>query len=154
HYTGLQLPVGDIALLDEGVENLLGIADSQSRFARNYPFFVYIREEVEYWDGKIVGDEIVDLNKLKDEEFYGYVKNGIYHARMFEDGTSDGCVAAFVDGLGGKHESYPAFSVVAPLTFFPRSLELDLERWTLQHPNMFHQGDSRPLCQGRYYANP
>ena len=154
HYTGLQLPAGNMGLLNEGWANILGRADSQSRFARNYPFFVYIREEVEYWDGKLVDEGYVDLNKLDDAAFYKYVKNGIYHATMFEDNTSDGCVAAFVDGLGGNHESYPAFSVVAPVTFFPRALELDLERWTLQNPGMFHQGDSRPLCQGRFYANP
>ena len=151
HYTALQLPVGDVALSFEGVQVLLGRADSQSRFARNFPFFVYIREEVEYWKGNY---NLVDLNKLNDDEFYRYVRNGIYYAAMFEDSTSDGCVVAFVDGLGSNLESCPAFSVVAPLTFFPRSVELDLERWTLQHPDMFHQGDSRPLCEGRFYANP
>ncbi len=151
HYTALQLPVGDVALSFEGVQVLLGRADSQSRFARNFPFFVYIREEVEYWKGNY---NLVDLNKLNDDEFYRYVRNGIYYAAMFEDSTSDGCVVAFVDGLGSNLESCPAFSVVAPLTFFPRSVELDLEHWTLQHPDMFHQGDSRPLCEGRFYANP
>jgi hypothetical protein len=151
HYTALQLPVGDVALSFEGVQVLLGRANSQSRFARNFPFFVYIREEVEYWKGNY---NLVDLNKLNDDEFYRYVRNGIYYAAMFEDSTSDGCVVAFVDGLGSNLESCPAFSVVAPLTFFPRSVELDLERWTLQHPDMFHQGDSRPLCEGRFYANP
>jgi hypothetical protein len=151
HYTALQLPVGDVALSFEGVQVLLGRADSQSRFARNFPFFVYIREEVEYWKGNY---NLVDLNKLNDDEFYRYVRNGIYYAAMFEDSTSDGCVVAFVDGLGSNLESCPAFSVVAPLTFFPRSVELDLECWTLQHPDMFHQGDSRPLCEGRFYANP
>ena len=151
HYTALQLPVGDVALSFEGVQVLLGRADSQSRFARNFPFFVYIREEVEYWKGNY---NLVDLNKLNDDEFYRYVRNGIYYAAMFEDSTSDGCVVAFVNGLGSNLESCPAFSVVAPLTFFPRSVELDLEHWTLQHPDMFHQGDSRPLCEGRFYANP
>ena len=151
HYTALQLPVGDVALSFEGVQVLLGRANSQSRFPRNFPFFVYIREEVEYWKGNY---NLVDLNKLNDDEFYRYVRNGIYYAAMFEDSTSDGCVVAFVDGLGSNLESCPAFSVVAPLTFFPRSVELDLEHWTLQHPDMFHQGDSRPLCEGRFYANP
>jgi hypothetical protein len=151
HYTGLQLPVADAGLLWEGWLNLVGRADSQSRFARNYPFFVYIREEVDYWKGNY---ELIDLNKLPDDQFYKYIRNGIYYAAMFEDSTSDGCVLAFADGLGRQLESCPAFSVVAPLTFFPRSLELDLERWTLDHPNMFHQGDSRPLSEGRFYANP
>jgi hypothetical protein len=152
HYTALQLPVGNVAATYEAWQNFVGRSNSQSRFARNYPFFVYIREEVEYWNGKVI--DIDDLNIKNDDEFYSYIERGNYYAAMFEDGTSDGCVAAFVDGLGSKLESYPAFSVVAPLTFFPRSLELDLERWTLQHPNMFHQGDSRPLCEGRFYANP
>ena len=152
HYSAMQLPISTYAAGFEALENLLGRSNSQTRFARNYPFFVYIREEVGYWNGKII--DVEDMNKFNDDEFNSYIERGNYYAAMFEDGTSDGCVAAFVDGLGSELDSYPAFSVVAPLTFFPRSLELDLERWTLENPNMFHQGDSRPLCEGRFYANP
>ena len=152
HYTALQLPIGYESAASEAWENFVGRANSQSRFARNYPFFVYIRQEVGYFNGNIV--DVEDMNTFSDDRFYSYIERGNYYAAMFEDATSDGCVAAFVDGLGSKLTSYPAFSVVAPLTFFPRTVELDLERWTLEHPDTFHQGDSRPLCEGRFYANP
>ncbi|ATB28104.1 hypothetical protein [Melittangium boletus] len=147
HYTAFMI-LG--SRLDAAAEKIQGLLHLKNVVPRNAPEFVHIRRQVN------PDQSMTDLN----QEFPSYdglankIDAGDYEAALFEDGVCDGCVAAFVDGLGRELPARPAFSVVAAPSFFPRATELDLENWTEKHPNQFEEGSAQPLCEGRHYVNP
>lgn len=138
---------------DAVVEEIQDLLHLKNLVPRNAPEFVHIRRQVN------PDQSMTDLNK----EFptYDGLQNktnaGNYEAALFEDGVCDGCVTAFVDGLGFSTllpDTQPAFSVIAAPSFFPRSTELDLENWTENNPHQFEEGSAQPLCEGRHFVNP
>ena len=148
HYTALMI-LG--SRLDAAGEEIQGLLHLKNFVPRNAPEFVHIRRQVN------ADQSMTDLNK----EFPSYsglgnkVDAGNYEAALFEDGVCDGCVTAFVDGLGPTLlPTQPAYSVIAAPSFFPRSTELDLENWTEANPHQFEEGSAQPLCEGRHLVNP
>jgi len=146
HYTSMMIVHN---LWDAVKEYIEGELHLKAHVPRNGPEFVHIRRQV-INDGQ----DMTDLNQLPDETFYKMISDGGYEAAMFEDGVCDGCVTAFVDGLGHDLPTQAAFSIVAAPSFFPRADELDLEAWALANPGQFREGSPQPLCEGRYAANP
>ena len=148
HYTAFMILGSRLDAVGEEIQDLLHL---KNLVPRNAPEFVHIRRQVN------ADQSMTDLNK----EYPSYtglgnkIDTGDYEAALFEDGVCDGCVTAFVDGLGSTPlPTQPAFSVIAAPSFFPRATELDLENWTEKHPNQFKEGSAQPLCEGRHLVNP
>lgn len=114
------------------------------------------------------GFRIVDLNLIPEtgtpanQKFDKKLQDGGYEAAHFIDGTCDGFISVPVPAALGNLPSFPAYSLVSAVDYFPQVEQVEITEWIEQKTNQpiglgnsepdFPQGGPAPLSDGRFRA--
>jgi hypothetical protein len=115
------------------------------------------------------GFKVEDLNRRKEagtaaaERFDRKLQTGGYEAAHFVDGTCDGVVSLTVPAGLSTLRSFPAYSLVTAVDYFPQVEQIEIEEWVEQVTGQpiglgdasfqFDQGGPKPLSDGRFVAS-